>query len=231
MPDPEPPSVCMFRSRAAFSSRTSGAAGRLAVVPANAVCWRSCCLAVVSGRCCTLLPVLRPVPSAKTPGAVLAGRPSAFQAGHIPVGVALAGRYVLLSVAAACRCHATLGLRRWRRASVVFSEDGREGSPAGLPFFVCDATVIRSGLAAALPSFSWPRWREGRAGCAEAPMVTVGVVAGVVERRLAAGRLRCPGCSGRLAGWGHARERVIRGEGGIGWRLRPRRSRCGGCGV
>jgi hypothetical protein len=62
-------------------------------------------------------------------------------------------------------------------------------------------------------------------------MVTVGVVAGVVERRLAAGRLRCPGCSGRLAGWGHARERVIRGMEGIGWRLRPRRSRCGGCGV
>jgi hypothetical protein len=62
-------------------------------------------------------------------------------------------------------------------------------------------------------------------------MVTVGVVAGVVERRLAAGRLRCPACSGRLAGWGNARERVIRGEGGVGWRLRPRRSRCGGCGV
>jgi hypothetical protein len=62
-------------------------------------------------------------------------------------------------------------------------------------------------------------------------MVTVGADARVVERRLAAGRLRCPGCSGRLAGWGHARGRVIRGEGGIGWRLRPRRSRCGGCGV
>jgi hypothetical protein len=62
-------------------------------------------------------------------------------------------------------------------------------------------------------------------------MVTVGADARVVERRLAAGRLCCPGCSGRLAGWGHARERVIRGEGGIGWRLRPRRSRCGGCGV
>jgi hypothetical protein len=62
-------------------------------------------------------------------------------------------------------------------------------------------------------------------------MVTVGVDALVVERRLAAGRLRCPGCSGRLAGWGHARQRVIRGEGGVGWRLRPRRSRCGGCGV
>jgi hypothetical protein len=62
-------------------------------------------------------------------------------------------------------------------------------------------------------------------------MVTVGVVAGVVERRLAAGQLRCPACSGRLAGWGNARERVIRGEGGVGWRLRPRRSRCGRCGV
>src|SRR5450432_2613600 len=62
-------------------------------------------------------------------------------------------------------------------------------------------------------------------------MVRVGVVAGVVGWRLAAGWLRCPGCADRLAGWGHARERVIRGEGGVGWRLRPRRSRCGGCGV
>ena len=62
-------------------------------------------------------------------------------------------------------------------------------------------------------------------------MVTVDGDARVVERRLGAGRLRCPGCAGRLAGWGHARLRVIRGEGGIGWRLRPRRSRCSGCGV
>jgi hypothetical protein len=62
-------------------------------------------------------------------------------------------------------------------------------------------------------------------------MVTVGADVRVVEWRLAAGRLRCPACSGRLAGWGHARERVVRGENGIGWRLRPRRSRCGGCGV
>jgi hypothetical protein len=62
-------------------------------------------------------------------------------------------------------------------------------------------------------------------------MVTVGADGRAVEWRLGAGRLRCPGCSGRLAGWGHARERVIRGESGIGWRLRPRRSRCGGCGV
>jgi hypothetical protein len=62
-------------------------------------------------------------------------------------------------------------------------------------------------------------------------MVTVGVVAGEVESRLAAGRLRCPVCAGQLAGWGHARQRVIRGVDGIGWRLRPRRSRCGGCGV
>jgi hypothetical protein len=62
-------------------------------------------------------------------------------------------------------------------------------------------------------------------------VVTVGVDAGVVERRLAAGRLACPVCSGRLAGWGYARARVIRGLDGIGWRLRPRRSRCGDCGV
>ena len=36
---------------------------------------------------------------------------------------------------------------------------------------------------------------------------------------------------GRLAGWGHARLRVIRGENGIGWPLRPRRLRCPDCGV
>ncbi len=62
-------------------------------------------------------------------------------------------------------------------------------------------------------------------------MVTVDGDAWLVERRLAGGRLRCPGCLGRLAGWGHARLRVIRTESGIGWRLRPRRSRCAGCGV
>jgi hypothetical protein len=56
-------------------------------------------------------------------------------------------------------------------------------------------------------------------------------MAGAVERRLAAGRLRCPACRGVLAGWGHARQRVIRGQDGVGWRLRPRRSRCGRCGV
>jgi hypothetical protein len=40
---------------AASSSRTSGAAGRLVVVPARLVCGWSCWLATVRGRCCTLL--------------------------------------------------------------------------------------------------------------------------------------------------------------------------------
>lgn len=61
-------------------------------------------------------------------------------------------------------------------------------------------------------------------------MLTVGKDPGGVERRLARGLLECPGCPGRLAGWGHARLRVVRGEGGIGWRLRPRRAVCRGCG-
>jgi hypothetical protein len=38
---------------AASSSRSSGAAGRLAVVPASRVCRRSSLLAAVRGRCCT----------------------------------------------------------------------------------------------------------------------------------------------------------------------------------
>jgi transposase-like protein len=61
-------------------------------------------------------------------------------------------------------------------------------------------------------------------------VLTVGVDAAVVERRLVAGELACPGCAGVLAGWGHARSRVIRGESGR-WQVRPRRARCGGCGA
>jgi hypothetical protein len=61
-------------------------------------------------------------------------------------------------------------------------------------------------------------------------MLTVGVDAVEVERRLVAGELACPGCAGVLTGWGHARERVIRGEWGR-LRVRPRRAMCGGCGA
>jgi Domain of unknown function (DUF6431)/Homeodomain-like domain len=61
-------------------------------------------------------------------------------------------------------------------------------------------------------------------------MLTVGKDAGGVERLLVEGRLGCPGCGGRLRGWGHARPRVVRMAGGTGWRLTPRRARCAGCG-
>jgi hypothetical protein len=61
-------------------------------------------------------------------------------------------------------------------------------------------------------------------------VVTVGVDWVGVERRLVAGRLACPGCGARLVGWGYARARVLRGLGGPVW-MRPRRSRCTGCGV
>jgi Homeodomain-like domain len=61
-------------------------------------------------------------------------------------------------------------------------------------------------------------------------VVTVGVDGAGVERRLAAGGLACPLCSGRLTGWGYARHRVLRGPDGPLW-THPRRSRCTGCGV
>ena len=61
-------------------------------------------------------------------------------------------------------------------------------------------------------------------------VVTVGGDAAAVERRLVGGQLACPGCSGVLAGWGHARERSVRGwDGSV--RLRPRRARCASCGA
>lgn len=54
----------------------------------------------------------------------------------------------------------------------------------------------------------------------------VGTGPGQVERMLVDGLLTCPPCGGVLTGWGHARERTIRGLAG---RLRPRRARCSGC--
>ncbi len=62
-------------------------------------------------------------------------------------------------------------------------------------------------------------------------MLTVGKDERAVEGALAAGRLACPGCGGRLARWGHARRRVVFGPGRRGRVIRPRRSRCSGCGV
>ncbi len=61
-------------------------------------------------------------------------------------------------------------------------------------------------------------------------MVTVEADAAGVERRLGQGRIGCPGCGGRLAGWGRARPRVVRGLDRV-QRLVPRRARCRGCGV
>jgi hypothetical protein len=60
-------------------------------------------------------------------------------------------------------------------------------------------------------------------------VVTVEVDADGVERRLAAGLLNCPDCAGVLTGWGYGRERLVRGP-DVVVALRPRRSRCGGCG-
>src|SRR5258708_5619811 len=60
-------------------------------------------------------------------------------------------------------------------------------------------------------------------------VVTVEADVDAVERRLAAGELSCPACSGVLAGWGRARPRQLRGPDGPG-RLCPRRSRCTRCG-
>ena len=59
-------------------------------------------------------------------------------------------------------------------------------------------------------------------------MLTVETDPASVEERLRSGGVACPGCNGVLAGWGHARARMVRGlDGGV--RVVPRRSRCRGC--
>ena len=60
-------------------------------------------------------------------------------------------------------------------------------------------------------------------------MLTVGKDAAGVERLLVIRAAGVPGVWRAAGGWGHARPRVIRGEGGERWRLRPRRARCSGC--
>jgi hypothetical protein len=62
-------------------------------------------------------------------------------------------------------------------------------------------------------------------------VLTVGKDAQGVERMLEEGSLSCPGCGGRLARWGHARRRLVFGPGRRGRVVRPRRSRCAGCGA
>ena len=61
-------------------------------------------------------------------------------------------------------------------------------------------------------------------------MLTVGTNAAEVESRLINEELECPDCGGVLAPWGWARGRVLRSGAGM-VRLRPRRTRCGGCGA
>jgi len=60
-------------------------------------------------------------------------------------------------------------------------------------------------------------------------MLMVGVVVAEVESELWGGLLSCPSCSGVLAPWGYARERMVRVRWGQLVGLRPRRAKCGGC--
>src|SRR4051812_42821124 len=52
---------------------------------------------------------------------------------------------------------------------------------------------------------------------------------GRAETDLAAGRVRCPSCTGPLQPWGHARARTVRGPATTTLALRPRRARCATC--
>jgi hypothetical protein len=62
-------------------------------------------------------------------------------------------------------------------------------------------------------------------------MLTVGNNRAGVEELLGNGLLSCPGCGGRLGGWGHASRRPVFTAGRIPVAVRPRRARCASCGV
>ena len=62
-------------------------------------------------------------------------------------------------------------------------------------------------------------------------MLTVGTSAVGVEELLGNGLLSCPGCGGRLGGWGHAVRRPVFTAGRVPVAVRPRRARCASCGV
>jgi len=63
-------------------------------------------------------------------------------------------------------------------------------------------------------------------------VLTVGNDGGRVEQMLEEGSLSCPDCGGRLAGWGHGRQRAVFRRGRRTRRVvRPRRSRCTACRV
>ena len=62
-------------------------------------------------------------------------------------------------------------------------------------------------------------------------MLTVGNNRAGVEELLGNGLLSCPGCGGRLCGWGHAARRPVFKAGRVPVSVRPRRSRCSSCGV
>ena len=62
-------------------------------------------------------------------------------------------------------------------------------------------------------------------------MLTVGNSTAGVESLLGDGLLSCPGCGGRLGGWGHAVRRRVFTAGRLTVSVRPRRARCSWCGV
>jgi hypothetical protein len=62
-------------------------------------------------------------------------------------------------------------------------------------------------------------------------VLTVGNNAAGVESLLGDGMLSCPGCGGRLGGWGHAVRRRVFVAGRFPVAVRPRRARCASCGV
>jgi hypothetical protein len=62
-------------------------------------------------------------------------------------------------------------------------------------------------------------------------VLTVGNNSAGVEELLGNGQLSCPGCGGRLGGWGHAVRRRVFAAGRVPVAVRPRRARCGSCGV
>ena len=147
---------------------------------------------------------------------------------RLPTGRTRSDTDPRLAILAAYVLAAIQGVRRWRGCVFAGERVFRGGSGCG--GVACDDTVSVSDLGRPSP---WSFWRSsGRAVGVRGGTIAHGrQQRAAVEELLGNGLLSCPGCGGRLGGWGHAVRRQVFAAGRVPVSVRPRRARCSSCGA